>query len=536
MDVNIAGGVWNRATLLTANTVYHENVLFKQANSTVALYAPPAILAAVKEYLHYETAENSSAAAWQIRCVMDGSFWFNHAEKHAEDWSSCLDYGDPGMVWEVPSGRLILDINTRSVIAVDKKQRQISVIAFNALGSFVFCYKSVRSLLAHKALENGGVSLHASAIKVNDKSIVFVGSKGSGKSTALLYGITSHIPKLSYLANDRIILFPAAGKCEALAWPTVAGFGNEALSKIKGIEGVINPSTHLEGSGLAYLVLNFPLIDRSLAQISKGSKTRLCPGDIRAAFKIDLAARAEVATIVLSSLNLESKETRFQEIQDENEKYELIRAHFDDIKVNHPDWLGLDDSTDRVSKKEAALKAVLADCRVVRADWGQDMKDAVRGICAFLDKPAPHPDLKYRGHSGVYGYVVQDGCLLAVKKARGPYQGWYDLPGGTPEVGESSDYTLERELVEEIGAKPTEFGEWQHIDVVISQDSTGKLINFRHFALVREVKLGEKINHNISMQDVAGAEWLPLADLRSRNDISAILRASLDVFPSAGRE
>lgn len=36
-------------------------------------------------------------------------------------------------------------------------------------------------------------------------------------------------------------------------------------------------------------------------------------------------------------------------------------------------------------------------------------------------------------HVGVYGAWLQDDRLVTVVKSRGPYTGWFDLPGGSPE-------------------------------------------------------------------------------------------------------
>lgn len=48
-------------------------------------------------------------------------------------------------------------------------------------------------------------------------------------------------------------------------------------------------------------------------------------------------------------------------------------------------------------------------------------------------------------HFEIYGVVPQSGKLVTVRKARGPYIGWLDLPGGSPERGEPQLETLSRE-------------------------------------------------------------------------------------------
>ena len=38
-----------------------------------------------------------------------------------------------------------------------------------------------------------------------------------------------------------------------------------------------------------------------------------------------------------------------------------------------------------------------------------------------------------RSHKGVYGIIRKGNQILLIRKARGPYTGLYDLPGGSPE-------------------------------------------------------------------------------------------------------
>ncbi|HYG59490.1 MAG TPA: NUDIX domain-containing protein, partial [Symbiobacteriaceae bacterium] len=50
---------------------------------------------------------------------------------------------------------------------------------------------------------------------------------------------------------------------------------------------------------------------------------------------------------------------------------------------------------------------------------------------------------------GAYGICVSDGKILVIRKAKGPYKGTFDLPGGGIEFGESPAETVVREVMEE---------------------------------------------------------------------------------------
>ncbi|TDC21873.1 NUDIX domain-containing protein [Kribbella albertanoniae] len=83
----------------------------------------------------------------------------------------------------------------------------------------------------------------------------------------------------------------------------------------------------------------------------------------------------------------------------------------------------------------------------------------------LTSRPAPDPNRNHHPprlvlrppvttkHFGVYGVWLQAGRLVLVRKSRGPYDGLLDLPGGSPEAGESEVDTLRRELREECGVR-----------------------------------------------------------------------------------
>lgn len=73
--------------------------------------------------------------------------------------------------------------------------------------------------------------------------------------------------------------------------------------------------------------------------------------------------------------------------------------------------------------------------------------------------------LRYYEHSSVTAcaLVVRDGRLLLARRARDPYAGRWDLPGGFVSAGEHPHDALRRELREETGlaVEPREFvGVW----------------------------------------------------------------------------
>ena len=59
----------------------------------------------------------------------------------------------------------------------------------------------------------------------------------------------------------------------------------------------------------------------------------------------------------------------------------------------------------------------------------------------------PHPQL------AVSAAIFRDGKILLVRRARSPGQGFYSLPGGRVEFGESLHTALHREVDEETGLR-----------------------------------------------------------------------------------
>jgi 8-oxo-dGTP diphosphatase len=86
----------------------------------------------------------------------------------------------------------------------------------------------------------------------------------------------------------------------------------------------------------------------------------------------------------------------------------------------------------------------------------------------FLTSPVPPA----RPQLAVSGAIFRDGKVLLVRRARSPGKGFYSLPGGRVEFGESLHTALHREVDEETGLRIEILGlaGWRE---VLPEDSGG---------------------------------------------------------------
>jgi 8-oxo-dGTP pyrophosphatase MutT (NUDIX family) len=117
-------------------------------------------------------------------------------------------------------------------------------------------------------------------------------------------------------------------------------------------------------------------------------------------------------------------------------------------------------------------------------------------------------------HRGVYGIWLNPRArVVVVRKARGPYLGLLDLPGGRPEPGESAEETLRRELLEECGVQVAAIRSWHAFDLHVTRDSDGRSIDLRHQGWVAVVDVvGEHLAIH-GVEDVVAVEERELAAL-----------------------
>ncbi|MHB9144556.1 MAG: NUDIX domain-containing protein [Symbiobacteriia bacterium] len=108
---------------------------------------------------------------------------------------------------------------------------------------------------------------------------------------------------------------------------------------------------------------------------------------------------------------------------------------------------------------------------------------------------------------GAYGVLVRGGNVLLIHKARGPYTGTLDLPGGGLEYGETPEQAVVRELAEETGQAVKVTGVLPPFSLLLEDQ--------HHLGFVFEVALVEQrdLLTDADGQDSAGAVWVSVDGL-----------------------
>lgn len=122
--------------------------------------------------------------------------------------------------------------------------------------------------------------------------------------------------------------------------------------------------------------------------------------------------------------------------------------------------------------------------------------------CRFINYRNPRPTAT--------ALVLRKNKLLLVKRARVPFSGWWDLPGGFIEKGETAEQALRRELKEETGLRAS------HIKFFGTYAGT-YLSSFDPFRILTVVYLVKNPQGKLkAMDDVSASRWFDKKELPSK--------------------
>ena len=122
-------------------------------------------------------------------------------------------------------------------------------------------------------------------------------------------------------------------------------------------------------------------------------------------------------------------------------------------------------------------------------------------------------------HFGIYGICRSGNKILLIKKARGPYTGLYDLPGGSPEKNESFEETLIREIKEETNFSVTHITNQRKATVIFSDftQQSGEKGVLKHEAVLFDITVSGEISYSGDGLDSNGAVWIDIDLLSDQN-------------------
>ena len=134
----------------------------------------------------------------------------------------------------------------------------------------------------------------------------------------------------------------------------------------------------------------------------------------------------------------------------------------------------------------------------------------------------PHPQL------AVSAAIFRDGKVLLVRRARSPAKGFYSLPGGRVEFGETLHAALHREVDEETALKVEIIGLAGWREVVPGTPGGGHylIMSFATRWIAGEPVLNEELD------DFRWLEPEALGDLRLTGGLEEVIRSARGLLPA----
>lgn len=120
-------------------------------------------------------------------------------------------------------------------------------------------------------------------------------------------------------------------------------------------------------------------------------------------------------------------------------------------------------------------------------------------------------------HVGIYGIVLKESSILLIQKARGPFTGLWDLPGGKIEHGETLEQALSRELYEEGGViihQATLIDGSTNLVKFIDERGFISMHHIGLFYLITDYEIEQK--ERFDMQEVKALKWHAITELHTQ--------------------
>jgi hypothetical protein len=227
----------------------------------------------------------------------------------------------------------------------------------------------IEDVFSNHLQNNGCFLVHASAVSVENKIILFVGNKGAGKTTTLTRCL-GHF-NCEKIANDNVVLWMEEGQLMARGWP--------AFFKVQA--GTIATTTELIG--------DFPLHAQEALFSSEEAlwnhyeKVPLYPQQAANRFGTTIKAEGKVSLLIFPQFTLDSP-PQILDIEEDvfvNEFKQFLQGI---NNPNHPDWM-LFNSVNKKEFEQAYIKFIhtvqsLDSVSKLKLLWAPSLEDMLRRV------------------------------------------------------------------------------------------------------------------------------------------------------------
>jgi len=134
-------------------------------------------------------------------------------------------------------------------------------------------------------------------------------------------------------------------------------------------------------------------------------------------------------------------------------------------------------------------------------------------------------------HVGAYGFIIKDGKIALIKKARGGYKGLLDIPGGGIEHTESPEDALKRELMEEAGVTVKNYQLLKATSRTFKWNVDEKLIeDLHHIGILYKVEvLEDTLKSDADGLDSDGCNYYEISELK-KSEITPFALEGLELL------
>ena len=134
-------------------------------------------------------------------------------------------------------------------------------------------------------------------------------------------------------------------------------------------------------------------------------------------------------------------------------------------------------------------------------------------------------------HVGAYGFIIRDGRIALIKKARGGYKGLLDIPGGGIEHEETPEEALKRELMEEAGVTVTNHQLLKATSRTFSWNVDENIIeNLHHIGILYKVEvLEDTLKSDADGLDSNGCNYYEISELK-KSEITPFALEGLELL------